>query len=97
MYRISKIATPLQIPGNDLLYPVITYTWAVLYFVFRVVVGPICAIYVTQELLCTKQGRKNVPIAVSIVWLTMCWAVLLGSIPWIVSALDIVRYIVKGE
>jgi hypothetical protein len=93
-YRISRIVTRL-VEGNHLmhvLHPYITYVWAVLYAFFRIAIGPACAIHLTQDLVFTKEGRMNVPLRLSLVWLTMCWGVLIGSIPWINSALDIIRH-----
>lgn len=93
-YRISRIVTKLDLckPVVNVLHPYITYVWAVLYLLFRILIGPACAIILTQDLAFTKEGRTNVPIGLSLVWLTMCWAVLIGSIPWIKSALDIIRH-----
>ena len=92
-FRISRIVTNMDKCGllGHLLHPYIRYIWAVLYAFFRILVGPACAIHLTQDLLFTKQGRSHVPVGLSIVWLTMCWGVILGSIPWIYDALGIIR------
>jgi hypothetical protein len=92
-FRISRIANKMEIGGSlgQMLHPYIRYVWAVLYSFFRILVGPACAIHLTQDLLFTKKGRAHVPLGMSFLWLTMCWAVLLGSIPWINEAIGIVR------
>jgi len=92
-FRISRITTKMDMAGSlgQVLHPYIRYIWAVLYAFFRIVVGPACAIHLTQDLIFSKQGREHVPLGLSIVWLAMCWTVLLGSIPWIYDALGIIR------
>lgn len=87
--RISRIMMQENI-GSGRLHPHIQYVWAVLYAFFRIVVGPACAVYLTQDLIFTQEGRQRVPPGLSILWLTMCWAVLFGSIPWIKGALGII-------
>lgn len=88
--RISQTAAKLDMTDSWLTnaHPILEYTFAVLYVLFRVFVGPICAAHLTYDLL-TKEGRKNVPVQLSLLWLAMCWGVMLGSYPWIRNALRI--------
>merc|ERR1719203_1683672 len=69
----------------QLLYEYIEITFAIFYFFFRTVVGPVCASYNVYDLLFTKDGRKNIPVGLSIFWCVSSWGVLIGSIPWIVD------------
>jgi len=95
--RISRTAAN-EITGDccgrswlPLVQPYVEYLFALLYAGFRIVVGPICAAHLTYDILLTKKGRTNVPVALSSVWLFMVWAVLFGSIPWIKGALAILK------
>lgn len=89
--RISNTAASIDssVGWLQAAHPYFEYAFALLYITFRTVIGPICALHLTYDLLFTKKGRKNVPIQLSIVWLLMCWGVLLGSIPWIKVSLNI--------
>lgn len=70
--------------------PYADYSFALLYALFRIVIGPVCAAHLTYDILLTKRGRENVPVGLSLVWLIMCWGVLIGSIPWIKNVLSII-------
>jgi hypothetical protein len=88
--RITNIAATLETADWLLAFhPFVEYAFALLYVSFRVLVGPICSLHLTHDLMLTKEGRRNVPLQLSIVWVAMCWGVLLGSVPWIKNALDI--------
>ena len=94
IFRISRITTKIDCMGcgewMNTLHPYIEYLFSLVYVFFRALVGPVCAVHLTYDLVFTKKGRENVPIGLSMVWLLMCWGVLLGSIPWIVSANEVV-------
>jgi hypothetical protein len=47
--------------------------FSVVYLVCRVVVSPFVISYVTYDLLFTKNGRRDVPLWLSISWMPMCW------------------------
>ena len=97
--RIARTAANDEISAHSILgrgllqmiYPYVEYLFALLYASFRIVIGPICAAHLTYDILLTKKGRKNVPVGLSAVWLTMVWGVLFGSIPWIKGALTILK------
>lgn len=72
------------------LRPIINVVYAFLYIFFRAVAGPLCAVHLVYDLLCTRNGRKNVPMHVSIFWVALCGGVLVGSIPWIKETWQIV-------
>lgn len=71
--------------------PLIQYVFACMYVFIRATIGPICAVHLTYDMLFTKEGRENIPIALSLFWLIMVWGVMFGSIPWIKTALQILK------
>jgi hypothetical protein len=90
LWRISKTAVTLETADWLLAaHTWIEYAYAVLYICFRAVVGPACGAHLTSDLLLTKKGRMNVPVQLSIIWVAMCWGVMLGSFPWIKRAMNI--------
>lgn len=91
--RITNILTEMDCKSTllNLWRPVIQYLFSLSYVFFRLLVGPVSAVYLTYDLLLTKQGRTNVPIGLSFVWLTMVWVVLVGSWPWIQSSIRILQ------
>lgn len=72
------------------LHPIIEFTYAFFYFIFRAFVGPMQIIHISYELL-TKEGRKNIPLKIGIVWIILIWGIILGSIPWVLESLDMVK------
>lgn len=97
--RIARTANSDEISAHAILgrsllqaiYPYVEYLFALLYAGFRIFIGPICAAHLTYDILVTKKGRENVPVGLSVVWLTMAWGVLIGSFPWINNALTILK------
>lgn len=72
-------------------HPYVEYTFMAFYAFFRAFVGPACIVHLTYDLLFTKQGRKNVPIYISLfLWMPMAWGVILGSWPWTMESINIV-------
>lgn len=94
LFRISRIANQMDCCGGPMVeaaHPYIEYCFSLLYAFFRIFVGPLCAVHLTYDLLSTRKGRENVPLGLSLLWLVMSWGVILGSIPWIASALEVIR------
>jgi len=91
--RITNILTELEYSSRllQIWRPRVEYLFALAYVFFRTVVGPFLAVHLTYDLLLTKEGRSNVPIGLSLVWLSMVWIVLLGSWPWIQRSIKILR------
>lgn len=93
--RIFRIATDLDFCCHGSWLPfvrqIVEYIFSLAYVVFRVFVGPICATHLTYDLLFTRKGRENVPVGLSFIWLSMCWGVMIGSVPWITSAIKVLR------
>jgi hypothetical protein len=52
------------------------------YLFARLVVSPFLAIWLIQDLLFTKKGRKNVPLGLGIIWVIMIVGVMGGSLPF---------------
>lgn len=89
--RISQAAARMGVSNTAWLAsakPILEYAFALLYIIFRVLVGPVCAVHLTYD-LSRKESRKNVPMQLILLWLAICWGVLLGSIPWIKKAFAI--------
>ena len=92
LVRISHTAAKSGISCAEFLssaLPATEYVFAITYIVFRVFLGPICAVHLTHDLLLQKEGRRNVPVQLSVIWLAICWGVMVGSIPWIKNAIAI--------
>lgn len=68
---------------TNIIHPYLEYLYAVVYFTIRALLAPILAIHLTYHFLFTKTGRTNVPIYISIIWLALCWSVMLGSYNWV--------------
>jgi hypothetical protein len=54
-------------------------------------VGPLQIIHIAYDLILTKEGRKNVAIYNSIVWVVMLSAIIIGSIPWTMECAEMVK------
>mmetsp|Transcript_16703 Transcript_16703/g.23559 ORF Transcript_16703/g.23559 Transcript_16703/m.23559 type:complete len:353 (-) Transcript_16703:220-1278(-) len=99
-FRISRLVITLEsFEGRmaEVAHEVIRLAWAVKYSFVRTFVGPACGIYITYDLLFTKRGRTNVPLVLSSFWLFLAWAVMIGSIPWILDAVKIIFAHVRRE
>ena len=92
-FMISELAKTLDDYNGEASFLVfaIEITFCVLYVFFRVVLGPIGMLHITYDLLFTKKGRQNIPIALKIVWLIMIWGVVFGSIPWIQDCIETLK------
>ena len=66
-------------------YTVTSVIFSLAYNLVRGVLAPRYFAPVSYQLWCTKQGRANVPWALNLLWNFMIWAVLLGSVGWIVK------------
>jgi TLC domain len=100
--RISNTATLLQSTSLLVdLHPWIEVVYAALYLFFRCLAGPVCTLHLMYDLLLTKEGRRNVPVPLSLFWITISWGIMIGSIPWIKTAVTILlgatRFNVAGE
>jgi hypothetical protein len=46
-------------------------------------------LHLMYDLLFTKEGRRNVPVSLSVFWIAISWGILIGSIPWMKTAVEI--------
>ena len=91
---ITRFAIQMDCCNSErmlLLHTILEHVFAVVYVIFRTFIGPICAVHLTWDLLFTKGGRQNVPLFLSLVWVPLVWAVLYGSIPFVLDAVDMIR------
>ena len=84
----------IQMAGDDSflhrIHPYVEFIYAVCYFFFRSVVGPLQIIHISYDLL-TKEGRKHIPLYIGIVWIIMIWGIILGSMPWTLESFEMVK------
>jgi hypothetical protein len=83
-YIVSEKAILLGISDNHQLHTMVETAFAFLYILFRVVIAPVVCSHMSWDLLFSKQGRENLPLAVRLFWSFMIWAVIIGSYSWIV-------------
>jgi len=74
-----------------LLHSLLEHSFAVVYIVFRTTIGPACAIHLAWDILFTKNGRQNIPLLLSVIWVIMVIGVLLGSGPFIMEAFEMLQ------
>lgn len=79
----------IQMTDDDtfwhVVHPYVELAFASLYFVWRTFVGPSQVIHMAYDFLFTKEGRKNIPWYVSLLWIPLSSAILIGSIPWTIE------------
>mmetsp|Transcript_667 Transcript_667/g.1033 ORF Transcript_667/g.1033 Transcript_667/m.1033 type:complete len:314 (+) Transcript_667:173-1114(+) len=78
-------------PWLQAVYPYIELTFAWMYAVFRIFCGPMSAALNTYDIVFTKEGRSRIPALLIPFWLIMSWGVLIGSIPWIIDCIDMIK------
>jgi hypothetical protein len=71
--------------------------FAAVYVFLRVVVSPPILIYTTYDLLMNKQGKENLPLGVRLFWVFMIWAVMVGSIPELMTCKGLLESFWNGE
>ncbi|CAJ1931417.1 unnamed protein product [Cylindrotheca closterium] len=74
-----------------MLHSLLEPSFAVVYIIFRTTIGPACAIHLAWDVLCTKQGRQNIPLLLSVFWVIMVIGVLVGSGPFIGEAIEMLQ------
>ena len=89
-HMISELAQTLHFEANPLTHW-IEVMFSAIYVVFRVVLGPLGMIHITYDLVVTKRGRENIPLALKLAWLLMIWGVVFGSIPWIQDCITVLK------
>jgi hypothetical protein len=85
-FAVAELAQSLvccQGPLSQMVFAMTECAFAAIYCWMRAVVGPLVCLHVTYDLL--RHGRRSIPTGILIVWILLIWAVLIGSIPWIVD------------
>ena len=76
---------------SENLYPIVDFLYALMYSIVRVGLNPYLNIRITYDFLCTKGGRERMALPLSLSLLFMLWGVTLGTIPWCLESVDIVK------
>jgi hypothetical protein len=90
----TRFAIQLECCNSDsmmLLHLLLEHIFAVVYIALRISIGPACAIHLSWDLLFTKQGRSNVPLPLSMIWVVLVTCVLLGSGPFVIDAVNMLK------
>lgn len=86
-YYIALAAQKLDCcngPFSQSAFAVIEFSFGLLYVIFRAIIGPAAIAHATFNLLTTGLFKvKELPAWLIIVWVSLMWAVLLGSVPWV--------------
>jgi len=74
-------------PNIGILEEYTEFFFGLVYGFLRIIAGPLISVHVTYDMLFTSDGRKNVPMWLSMFWVVGCWIIVLGSLPWAFEAL----------
>lgn len=75
----------------NVIHPYIELAYGFTYATVRAFIAPPQLMHLTYDLLFTKNGRNNIPLIVSILWVMMMWGIVLGSYPWTLEAIEMVK------
>eukprot|EP00934_Nitzschia_sp_Nitz4_P007202 Nitzschia sp. Nitz4//scaffold43_size134323//48137//49347//NITZ4_003295-RA/size134323-augustus-gene-0.233-mRNA-1//-1//CDS//3329551936//7192//frame0 len=67
-----------------LIHKYIEIAFCIIYFLFRVVLGPIGCMHMSFKIVFSPEARKLLPWHVRLLWNIMIWGVVFGSYSWIV-------------
>jgi hypothetical protein len=91
-HSITRYA--IQMVSSDSLWhavhPYAEILHAAMYGFVRSVVGPLQILHISCLLIFTKQGR-SIPFRISIPWMIMTWGIIIGSIPWTLEGIEMVK------
>lgn len=73
------------------LYPYVRFIYGFFYASIRIVIAPCIFLHISIVVLFSKEGKKNIPIGLGILWVSLLWGVTVGAIPWMYEAVDIVK------
>ena len=85
-YLILESAQQLDCCNGELsqkAFEVVHVAFAALYCLLRMIVGPIILGHATVNLW--LRGRRHIHVALILVWTLLIWAVMIGSIPWMIE------------
>jgi len=91
--EVVRHAVQIADIGNTwhVLHPYVELAYGATYSIMRSFVAPLQMIHLSYDLLFTKTGRQNVPIYIGILWVIMMWGIVLGSWPWTMEAIEMVK------
>lgn len=90
----TRFAVQLKCCSSDnmmLLHSLMEHSFAVVYLIFRIAIGPACAIHLAWDVLFTQRGRQNIPLPLSLIWVSMVIIVIAGSGPFILEAVEMLQ------
>ena len=93
-HAISRYAIQMVSDTTSLwhtLHPCAEWIYALAYFIVRAFIGPCQNIHITYVYLLSSEGRRSIPKYITIPWVIMIWSIILGSIPWTMEALAMVK------
>ena len=91
---VTRFAIQLECCRSEnmiLLHTFLEHAFAVVYVIFRIFIGPICAIHLVWDILFSSSGRQNIPTPLSVIWVLMILVVIVGSGPFVMEAVDMLR------
>lgn len=90
-YLISQIAMDVGVHNNQDMHTMIETVFSAVYVFLRVVVAPLVLIPLTFDLLFSKNGRTNLPLAIRLFWSFMVYAVMIGSYDCIMDCVGMLQ------
>lgn len=92
-HLITKFGIQLAAKGSlfHVLHPYLEFVYSLIYLIMRGLVGFVQIAHISYHMLCTKEGRNNVSLKVSVLWVLMIWGILIGSIPWTKECLEMIK------
>jgi len=93
-FFVTRFAIQLECCSSEnvlLVHTLLEHIHAVTYVIARLFIAPIFALHNAWDLLFTRRGRENIPLPLSLIWVSMAMAVLIGSIPFALEAVDMLR------
>jgi len=82
---------------SEALFQPIAAINAFFYILFRAIISPPFILHLGYDLILTKEGRKNLPLPLSIYFFTCGLIVLYGSVPWIADAWGLLKDTFHGK
>jgi hypothetical protein len=99
-YFFLNIASGLDCcngPKLQQAHAIVPALFSAVYIFLRVIVSPPVMVYTTYDLLLNKQGKENLPLGIRGFWVFMIWAVMVGSIPELMTCKGILESFLNGE
>jgi len=89
-FNVTRFAIQMAPLGSwwHSIHPFVEFSYSISYAFVRTVMGPYHAIKITYDFWFTEQGRQNIPMLIRVFWCILMWGILIGSIPWIQEAFE---------